>query len=462
MPLPSTDTAPSPHIMIVGAGLGGLMLAILLEKINVSYTIYERASKVKPLGSILSLNANILPVFEQLGMLEDVKKISLTCSWMDLFDADLNKIATMRTKKYEAVAGYPSLVFARPDLYELLLAKVPAEKMVMGKKVIALEQNESGAMIRCSDGSTYHGDILVGADGAYSAVRQSLYKRMEKKKELPKSDSENLALGYIAMVGTTRPLDPIKYPQLKDPECHFAQVIDGTNRHWTFITIPNNKICWGVGIQLESATASKDQQFRNSEWGPESIEAMIKEFHGSVCSLGGTMGDLIDATDRETISKVFLEEKFFETWYNGRTVLIGDGANNAFQDAVILANCIYEMKSVTSTAIHDAFKDYYEQRSPEAKHQFEYSKFITKLVAGQNWKEKLLRKVVFGYLPEWVQTKGYADSASYRPQATFLPMVENRGTGYVRPQKLSERYAKEQEMAKSKVQAESEGGATSI
>ncbi|KAG0266143.1 hypothetical protein BG011_003130 [Mortierella polycephala] len=448
--------------MIIGAGLGGLMLAILLEKINAPYTIYERANKVKPLGSILSLNANVLPVFEQLEMLEDIKKISLTCSWMDLFDADLKKIATMRTKKYEAVAGYPALVFARPDLYNLLLAKVPAEKMVMGKKVIALEQSESGAMIRCSDGSTYHGDILVGADGAYSAVRQSLYKHMEKKKELPKSDSENLALGYISMVGTTGSLDPLKYPQLKDPECHFAQVIDGTSRHWTCITIPNNKMCWGVGIQLESATASRDQQFRNSEWGPESIDAMVKEFHGSVCPLGGTMGDLIDATDKDTISKVYLEEKFFETWHSGRTVLIGDGANNALQDAVILANCIYEMKSVTAASINDVFKDYYEQRSPEAKYQFEYSKFIAKLVAGQNWKEKLLRKVVFGCLPEWVQTKGYANSASYRPQATFLPMVEKRGTGYVRPQKLSERYAKEQEMVKAKAQAEPENGATIV
>lgn len=38
-----------------------------------------------------------------------------------------------------------------------------------------------------------------------------------------------------------------------------------------------------------------------------------------------TLGDLIDATPRETISRVFLEDKLFETWNQGRTVLIGDG-----------------------------------------------------------------------------------------------------------------------------------------
>jgi 2-polyprenyl-6-methoxyphenol hydroxylase-like FAD-dependent oxidoreductase len=45
-------TAPqTPSVIIVGAGLGGLMLAILLEQINVPYHIFERATKVKPLGT---------------------------------------------------------------------------------------------------------------------------------------------------------------------------------------------------------------------------------------------------------------------------------------------------------------------------------------------------------------------------------------------------------------------------
>jgi cation diffusion facilitator CzcD-associated flavoprotein CzcO len=39
-----------PTVLIVGAGLGGLMLGVLLEKQGVPYTIFERASSVKPLG----------------------------------------------------------------------------------------------------------------------------------------------------------------------------------------------------------------------------------------------------------------------------------------------------------------------------------------------------------------------------------------------------------------------------
>ena len=53
----STATAmdPQPHILIVGAGLGGLMLGASLERCNIPYTIFERASTVKPLGTLSTI-----------------------------------------------------------------------------------------------------------------------------------------------------------------------------------------------------------------------------------------------------------------------------------------------------------------------------------------------------------------------------------------------------------------------
>src|SRR5690554_4952694 len=70
-PPPPTETHNPLQVLIVGGGVAGLMMALLLERINIPYTIFERAIKVRPLGSVLSLNANILPVFEQLDLLED-------------------------------------------------------------------------------------------------------------------------------------------------------------------------------------------------------------------------------------------------------------------------------------------------------------------------------------------------------------------------------------------------------
>lgn len=46
----ATVATPRPHVLIVGAGLGGLLLGGLLERCNIPYEIFERASSVKPLG----------------------------------------------------------------------------------------------------------------------------------------------------------------------------------------------------------------------------------------------------------------------------------------------------------------------------------------------------------------------------------------------------------------------------
>lgn len=47
---PPLSDGKNPHVMIVGAGLAGLLLGILLDKAGIPYEIYERAKEVKPLG----------------------------------------------------------------------------------------------------------------------------------------------------------------------------------------------------------------------------------------------------------------------------------------------------------------------------------------------------------------------------------------------------------------------------
>ncbi|KAI8350677.1 hypothetical protein B0O80DRAFT_457228 [Mortierella sp. GBAus27b] len=441
-----------PHVIIIGAGVAGLLLAILLKRANITFDIYERAETVKPLGAIMSLNVNILPVFEQLGLYDDLMKVSYTSPGMHVFSEDLQELGYRGNEGIKEMVGYDYIVFSRPQLYDLLLAQIDADKIHFGKKLVSVkEMAQGGIEIHCADNTSYKGDILVGADGAYSAVRQNMYDHLDKQGKLPLSDSKGLEMGYINIVGTTDPLDENKFEDLKDKFTHFHFIIgNGRPYTWSTFTVPGKKICWGAQIQLD-ATTPENRAIMNAEWGPEGNEAMIKEIYNFPTKYG-PLGQFIDETPRERISRVYLEEKMFETWYHGRSVLIGDaahkmlpsagqGAVNAMQDAVILANCLYDIaNNPTSENITNAFRDYQEQRMPHVRQQFDISKTMAKVIYGQTWSERLLRRIVFGYLPKSMLHKDTIKSGAYRPQCTFLPLTPNRGTYPPLPQKPSKRY----------------------
>ncbi|KAF9094516.1 hypothetical protein BGX27_001411 [Mortierella sp. AM989] len=195
-----------PSVMIVGAGFSGLLLAILLEQINVPYHIYERAKELCPLGmlmpyeipyerllvqvthrvlnpfpamydlvgSIMTMGSNMLPVFEQLGLLEEVMKLSKILKATKLYNPDMSELATQDMSFLKEALGYHCILFSRPKLYELLLSRVPTEKISLNKKVLGTKEEDGKVTIECSDNTSYEGDILIGADGAYSSVRHSL------------------------------------------------------------------------------------------------------------------------------------------------------------------------------------------------------------------------------------------------------------------------------------------------
>lgn len=75
--------------------------------------------------------------------------------------------------------------------------------------------------------------------------------------------------------------------------------------------------------QLDSHAAD-EESFRNSEWTSEANEIMIRDAQ-EFKTPHGTIGSLIEQTPKDCISRVFLEDKLFETWHSGRIVLIGDG-----------------------------------------------------------------------------------------------------------------------------------------
>ncbi|KAF9183095.1 hypothetical protein BGZ49_004628, partial [Haplosporangium sp. Z 27] len=384
-----------PEAIIVGAGIGGFMLALLLEQINVPYQIFERAKEVKYLGSGMAFSGKILVAFEQLGLLDDIYKISKPYYKIQFYDGHLNKIGDGSLEEALPATGFYWTFCTRPDFYEILRKRIPVGKVHYEKKIVKTEEKDGKVHVYCSDNTVYTSDIVIGADGAYSGVRQSMYDQMEKDGTLPESDKEGFSIGYTTIVGVANPPKSDKHSE--DEYTCFNQVLFGDNGNCYIVKLPNNKLSWGFGVQLPTTS---DERIRNAEWKSESSEAILDKYRDYLNPLGGTMGELFDATPKDLTSKVFLEEKLFKTWHNGRCVLIGDachkiygltnlhpaggqGATTAIQEAIVLANCIYAMPDNNSESINKAFKEYYDYCYPNAEAVFNTSSGMAKILNGQ-------------------------------------------------------------------------------
>ncbi|KAG0300447.1 hypothetical protein BGZ97_003229, partial [Linnemannia gamsii] len=329
----SEPAAPPPHVLIVGAGLGGLLLGALLERANIPYTIFERAAIVKPFGSAMSVGGQLMGVFRQLGIYEKYCEIAKPFTLNIAIKESGEQVLEMDYKPAEELCGYQNLIVARPLLHKLLLDQVPSEKVLFNKRVQTIAEENDKVRIGTADGSTYEGDILVGADGAYSGVRQRLYEILLKEGRLPKTDREDLPFQCTCLVGQTDKLDLEVFTQLKDPNYpFFTTMCDDKPFVFTLFTTAQDTICWTI-IRFHDAKSTKaalEKEFRqadNSEWGPVAAQFMCDETKDIPIVLGNgkmTLADIFDCTPMDRTSLVMLEEKLFQTWYHGRTVLLGD------------------------------------------------------------------------------------------------------------------------------------------
>ncbi|KAG0231225.1 hypothetical protein BGW42_000380 [Actinomortierella wolfii] len=370
---------PHNHILIAGAGIGGLALAIMLEQAKIDYVIFEKAEYFKPLGSTILLSPQVLRVFEQLGIYKELLDTGIPIVDTRYYKQSRKQFGRIDQSVYETRYGYNCIAIGRPDLMDLLVRKIPQGKLWFNKGIVSVQQDEDNVTIKCSDGTTYRGDILIGADGAYSAVRQALYKTMAAKKTLvPASDTDPLRLESFCLVGLTRDIGHM-FPKLNNTSATVYTIVASKTKAYNVNLVPlgRGRVGWNIVGKYLSPQEHDQKGFRYCDWDSEATEYLRKDVEGIALPIGGTLGDLIENTTE--VSFVMLEDKFFQTWYDGRTVLLGDachkllpasgqGGNQAILDAVTLANLIQELPSPASPQdITKAFEKYYDIRAAHCK-----------------------------------------------------------------------------------------------
>ncbi|KAF9539776.1 hypothetical protein EC957_005070 [Mortierella hygrophila] len=438
--------AKRPKVLIVGAGLAGLTMGMLLHKADIPFEIYERAPEVKPLGSAMYFSATTAPMFKQCGIYDEFVSVSKPVSGMKICNEERQLEYTIPFHGHKELFGTEGYIVARPKLYDILLRQIPQKHLHLGKKVLSMGQGGNGVLLRFSDGTEAEGDILVGADGAYSAVRQGLYEKLKNEKRLPAGDGLPLPFSTVSLVGQTRPLTTEEFPDIELPDCQFRTAV-GANRPyaWKTFTTAQRTVCFIVTQFLDTESSKDNDAFRNSEWGPEAAQAMCEQVRDfpviSGSAQGVTMGDIIDWTPKDSISKVMLEEKVFDTWFDCRTVLIGDachkfnpsggvGAANAMHDAIVLANLINGLPfHPISEEVEDAFRAYKKERIDWVEKAYSSSAMF-RTMAGPTMAAKMVRYAM-KHIPAWAMRKVELRVLSNRPSVAYLPPQEDKGS--VRP-----------------------------
>ncbi|GJJ75052.1 hypothetical protein EMPS_07410 [Entomortierella parvispora] len=431
-----------PHVIVVGAGIGGLTLALLLERAGVSYVVLEKTSSFKPLGSALSVSGQLTYLFRQLGIFEEFQSKSLVFEEIKAYDGDCKPTTKLDFRAAVPMSGSDCYIVARPILYDILYNKIPKERIHLNKRVLAIQNGDLSSRVDCADGSSYDGDIIVGADGANSPVRQGLFKWLKGNNKLPSSDDVPMPYNCICLVGQTGELDPEEFPEVGKPMSAFDGMASTTSAYtWATFTTKQNTICWMVAEHLNETWSKEHGSFSNSDWGPEAAGVMAQAVRGFPIVNGGkpgtTLGHLIDKTDKDLISKVILEEKVYSSWYGGRTVLLGDachklnpaggaGALSAIHDALCLANWINVLPSVAIADLEAAFKEYHNERYPLVMTSYQSSRTLAK-AAEKNFTGAIVRYITSN-LPNWLWVLLLQKMNAYRPQASFLDLAEDTGT----------------------------------
>ncbi|MFC3939237.1 6-hydroxynicotinate 3-monooxygenase [Pseudomonas gingeri NCPPB 3146 = LMG 5327] len=322
--------ASTQKIAIVGAGLGGAAAATLLQQAGFDVTIYEQAPEFSRLGAGIHMGPNIMKIFRRMGIEQQLDQMgSHPDHWFsrDGMSGDyLSRIPLGEFARKEYGASY--ITVHRGDLHALQMSTIKPGTLHFNKRLETIEDRGDQVHLTFTDGTHASADIVIGADGINSKIREELLGQ-----EAP------LYSGWVAH----RAL--ITRDKLARYDLNFEDCIKwwSEDRHMMvyYTTGKRDEYYYVTGVPHPELDF--DGPFVDS-----SREEMFAAFQG----YHPTVQALIESTD--TVTKWPLRNRNpLPLWSRGRLVLLGDachpmkphmaqGAGMAIEDAAMLTRCLQE------------------------------------------------------------------------------------------------------------------------
>jgi len=160
---------------VLGAGIGGLSVAIAMQHKGFEVAVYENASQIKPLGAGLGMAANAIKAFYEIGIGDKIvqagkilKSLAVkTSTGRILSNADSEKIS-------QKLGVADNFSIHRADLHDVLLRELLPGTLYLNKRCVDVHQDHEGVTISFQDGTSVHTDYVIACDGIHSVVRKKL------------------------------------------------------------------------------------------------------------------------------------------------------------------------------------------------------------------------------------------------------------------------------------------------
>lgn len=320
------------RVVVVGAGIGGLAAAVALRRVGIEALVIERAASIREVGAGLSLWSNAVNALRELGL---EAKVMDSASVIERNVAQTTKgrfIARTEFGELSQMAGAPCVCIHRGVLQKILLDALPPDSVRTGLRCISFE----GSTAILENGERIEADVLVGADGISSVIREGLHG----------AEASRYA-GYTCWRGICED-SPGLLPEKS------ALLVMGGGSQFGVWPCGTGKLYWFLTTNAPRGTTQ----------GKTEAVALCRDWARPV-------PEIVARTPEDAVlQNDIVDRPPLRSWGRGPITLLGDaahpttpnlgqGACQALEDAVILAHCL----SGTSP-IEEALRKYERMRLP--------------------------------------------------------------------------------------------------
>lgn len=366
-------------IDIIGAGIGGLTMAIALEQKGFKTRVFEQTENIKPIGAGIILANNAMQVYKALGLHKIIEEKGNHISSLNITKPDLIPLSKVNLSSFEYEYGVKNIAIHRGVLQQILIDQLSSSSLKLNHKLEKITKNSNGHTLEFKTGQTIQSSTVIAADGLNSIVRQLLFT---------KTNIRNAQ--QICWRGITDYSLPLEYQN----ELNEAW---GRSNRFGFVQIAKNKVYW---YALKSFKKNKKELDLNN----------IKNYFSQYSSI---IQEIISSTNKEQIHTAEISDlKPIKQWYKKNVCLIGDaahamtpnmgqGACQAIEDAFILSECLSKYQK------NIAFKKFQKLRIKKAHQVVKKSWMIGKIAHLSNPFLISIRNQIIKLTPESINKKQF-------------------------------------------------------